>query len=256
MNPSLAMVFYKRGHVNSFLGNYEKARADYERAGKLDATQINSRNFIAFTNLYQGQPSKAIQSLQNDARSTTNGKDKAKAATEKYDYLSSAAMIAAHIQDTKALQQIILQLQPASEAMAGQIGTDEAKRTYKAPVLMYESLLKALNKDFAGARKTAEEMKTMMAPVNNPRKDEDYHFTAGFISLQQKDFQNAVMHLEKLNKADVYNKYCLAKAYEGLGSKDNADAIYNRLVNNNFNSIGYALVRAELKKRLEMSKMH
>ena len=249
MNPTQAMVFYKRGHVNSFLGNYQQAKADYEKAGTLDVVPTGARNFIAFTYLYEGQPQKALQSLLADVNNAAKGMDRAKAATAKYNFLQEAALIAVHMRDANALQDVVAQLQPVSEEMGNQIGTDEAMRNYKAGVLLFESILKAMNRDVAGAKQTAEEMKTVVDPINNPRKYEDYDFASGYLSLLQKDFRDAVLHFEKVNKANVYGQYCLAKAYEGMGEKEKAAAIYKDLVNYNFNEIGYALIRNELKKK-------
>jgi lipoprotein NlpI len=59
-----------------------------------------------------------------------------------------------------------------------------------------------------------------------------------------------VSHFEKTNKLDIYKQYCLAKAYEANGQKDKANAIFKYLANYNFNEVGYALIRNELKKKM------
>jgi tetratricopeptide (TPR) repeat protein len=96
----------------------------------------------------------------------------------------------------------------------------------------------------------AEEMKTTLEPIQNPRKLEGYESLVGYINYQQKDYKGAVDHFEKTNMQDMYNKYWLAKAYEAAGKKDKATALYKEIANYNFNNIGYALVRNEVKKKI------
>lgn len=251
MDATSPVVFYKRGHINSFLGNYEKARADYAAGGKLDVTPTGANNWASFTYLYEGQPQKALQAVLKNATAETKGTDKAKSVAAKSSYLYTAAMIAMHLRDAKTLQQVIVQLKPVTEELAAQIGTEEAKLDYKASLLLEEATLKALNKDFDGARKMAEEMKTLTLPLNNPRKNEDYHFIHGYISLQEQDFTKAASHLEKISKEDIYSHYLLAKAYEGKGEKEKAHTIFQELVDHNFNGVGYALIRNELRKKTQ-----
>ena len=65
-----------------------------------------------------------------------------------------------------------------------------------------------------------------------------------------KSMEKAVSYLEKTSKFDVYEQYCLAKAYEANGQKDKAAAINKYISDYNFNNIGYALIRSELKKKM------
>jgi tetratricopeptide (TPR) repeat protein len=250
MDGTSPVTFYKRGHVNAFLGNYEKARADYDEGAKLDVATTDAQNWTSFTYLYAGQPQKALQAVLNDAKAETKGLDKAKAVAAKSTFLYTAAMIAMHIRDAKTLQQIIVEMKPVTEQLAAQVGTDEIRREYMAGVMINEAIGKALNKDFKGARQKAEEMKTLMLPLNHPRKEEDYHYISGYISLQQQDFAKAAVHFEKVSAEDIYSRYLLAKAYEGKGEKDKAHTIYQELANYNFNGVGYALIRNELKKKM------
>jgi hypothetical protein len=188
--------------------------------------------------------------LLNDVNATSSTMEKASAAVAKYNFLLQAAFIARHMKDAKAFQQITAQMKPVNEEMAKQIGTEEAKIFYKIADMQNESVLKAMNKDFAGAKQTAEEMKALAETSIHPRKLEGYNITMGYTSLLQKDFKTAAMYFEKLDKALVYNQYSLAKAYEGMGEKEKATAIYKSLENYNINNVGYALIRNELKKKM------
>lgn len=246
----LPEAYYKRGHVLSLQGQYDKARTDYEKAGMLDVNPTGARNFIANTYLYQGDVSKALESLQNDIEKITPTLDATEMNQFKFELLMTSAMIAQHNHDAKKLEEIVKLLQPLSEDLGSRIGTQEARLNQKANMLYWQGVVNLLNNDLDGAWQKAEEIKTTVEPINNPLKLDGYDFLSGCIAMQKKDFKNAVAHLEKTNKLDVYEQYCLAKAYEANGQKDKANAIFKYLSNYNFNNVGYALIRNELKKKM------
>ena len=159
-------------------------------------------------------------------------------------------MIAMHNKNAQKLEEIVNLLQPLSEDAGNRIGTEEAKLGQKANMLYWQGVLKLMNNDLDGAKQTAGEIKTTLEPVNNPLKLDGHNFLLGCVAMMQKDYKTAVSYLEKTNKLDVYEQYCLAKAYEANGQKDKAAPIYKYISNYNFNSIGYALVRSELKKKM------
>jgi tetratricopeptide (TPR) repeat protein len=159
-------------------------------------------------------------------------------------------LIALHTQNAEKLDELIKMAQPISEDIGNRAGTTEAKLAQKSSMLYLQAMLQAIKNDLIGAVRTAEEIKTTMEPVNNPLKLDGYDFILGYVAMQQKDFAKAINHFEKTNKLDVYNQYWLAKAYEAAGKNDKANAIYKYLSNYNFNNLGYALVRNEVKKKI------
>ena len=66
LDPKDLTAPIKLGHVNSFLGNFDEARADYDRglkaAGPANAGFLAP--FNALTYVYAGEPAKAVQSLE------------------------------------------------------------------------------------------------------------------------------------------------------------------------------------------------
>lgn len=247
---ALPEAYYKRGHVFSLQGQYDKARTDYEKAGSLDVNPTMAREFIANTYLYQGDATKALESLQNDIDKIATTLDTRQTNQFKFELLMNEAMIAQHNHDAKKLEEIVNMLQPLSEDLGIRIGTQEAKLEQQGNMLYWQGMIKLLNNDLDGAWQKAEEIKTTVEPINNPLKLDGYDFLSGCIAMQKNDFTKAVSHFEKTNQLDVYEQYCLAKAYEANGQKDKADAIFKYLSNYNFNNIGYALIRNELKKKM------
>lgn len=249
-DAQLPEAYYKRGHALTFLGDYEKARDDYEKAGTLDVTPVGAREDIAFTYLYQNDPSQALQSLDNDLKNITPMLDATQRNSFQFELLNTSAMIAMHHHNADKLEQVVKDMKPLSEDMALRVGTEEAKLGQKANMIYWDGVLKLMNNDYSAAKADAEAMKTTLEPVKNPLKLDSYNFLRGCVAMMQKDAKTAVSYLEKTNKLDVYEQYCLAKAYEANGQKDKAEAIYKYISDYNFNGIGYALIRSELKKKM------
>ncbi len=68
--------------------------------------------------------------------------------------------------------------------------------------------------------------------------------------MKQKNYADAVSHFQKADPVPIYNKYMLAKANEAAGNKDKATSLYKEVAAYNFNDVGNALVRSEVKKKL------
>ena len=74
----------------------------------------------------------------------------------------------------------------------------------------------------------------------------------GYICMKEKKYADAVSHFEKANPNDIYNKYWLAMANEAAGNKDKAMSLFKEVAAYNFNDVGNALVRNEVKKKVAM----
>ena len=58
--------------------------------------------------------------------------------------------------------------------------------------------------------------------------------------------------LKHYDPNDIYNKYWLAMANEAAGNKDKAMSLFKEVAAYNFNDVGNALVRNEVKKKVAM----
>lgn len=250
LDATMPGPYYKRGHAHTFLGNYDQARLDYEQAGKKDELPAYASQFMANTFLYQNDKDKAVKLLQEATDKSKLPKDAARMATVKNDIFYLLAHIALHYQDAASLQALLPEWEQVSEQLASDVGTEEAKLNNASEILFWKSVVPALQGDFPQAMARAEEMKKTLAPINNPLKLESYYRLLGLINAKQNNFEQAVKHFEMADKNNVYNRYCLAKAYESAGQKDKAMQLYKEIADYNFNDIGYALVRNEVKKKV------
>lgn len=244
------MAYYKRGHVHFFKQNFDEARRDYLQAGRLDETPSQSIIFVANTYLYGNEPKTAQHLLWQEATHAKGAAAKAVTAAEKINLLNAAAMIAFHHQDAKTLASVIKEYEPASRQIARDLGAKEAELVEQSNVLFLKGQAAVLQGNYTEAIAIAEKMKKLKEPINNPRKGEDYHRLLGHVYYAQKDYAKAIEHFNQTDKTRPYDKYWRAKTYEAAGQADQAMALYTELAPFNFNTVGVALVKREVMKKV------
>lgn len=251
LNPTSPEAYYKEGHANTYLGNYDEARKNYADGGKNDVVKSGSIINTAYSYLYQNNTAAALSGLMDAAmKIDSNAADKAKAANEKYSYLTTCANIAVHKGDAATLKKIMPMMLPLSEQLTNDLGTPEAKIFVQADKLNWEAMLAYSEGKYDEAMAKAEAMKAAYDPIKDDRKLEGYHYDMGLVNMKQKKYAEAVSHFEKADPNNIYNKYWLAKANEAAGNKDKATTLYKEVAAYNFNDVGNALVRDEVKKKL------
>lgn len=252
-DPNDALTYLKRGHVNSYLGSYDEARNDYRKAAELNPdNRIAPINFEAFTYLYAGDFKTAKSWLEEKAKSVnTLGLKESQVNDAKSSFLSNCALIAFQQEDAKEVNRYIAMMKPVFVKVGEEIGSEEAKLQQKGNILTWEAYAAALKGDYATATAKAEEVKTTLESVKNANKLWGYHGAMSYISFKQGKFDEAVSHQEQSDPNAPYSKYRLAMACEKAGQAEKASKIYNELVDYNFNNIGYALIRKELKDKMK-----
>jgi tetratricopeptide (TPR) repeat protein len=251
IDPNDALTYFKSGHVNSYLGAYDNARSDYRKASELNPeNRVAPINFEAYTYLYAGDFKTAKSWLEEKARSINKlSLQESQFNSAKNSFLDNCARIAFHMEDAKEVSRFIGMMKPISEKIGEGIGTEEAKLQNKANILVWESYILAMKGDYSAATAKAEEAKTTVEPVKNANKLWNYHAALSYISFKQGNFDDAVSHQEQSDPNEPYSKYRLALACEKAGQAERATKLYNELVDYNFNKIGYALIRKELKEK-------
>lgn len=254
LDANNAVAAVKRGHVNSFLGNFDEARADYDTgiAAGQEITQSTLANYRAFVNLHAGEYEAAVEELKGEleridamempadqkvgARNflLTNISD----ICFNYDMLDEAVSAVDHLS--------------TSLAESGKNSGDENfARQQQATAAYWGGKLAARQGDFAAAEAQAEEFAALLAGDNNPRKLERYHELLGFIALKQEAYERSIEHYRQANLStspgggDVKNIYMLAKALQGVGKTDEANKLLQEVANWNFNSAWFAMLRKE-----------
>jgi tetratricopeptide (TPR) repeat protein len=241
--------YQQRGHVNSFLGDYNAARADYDKSISMSPpNQAASFGvYRAFTSVHAGDPAGAIEELKTLAGGITDEN----LLGQKIFALGSAVNISLHSGTAEEAEELIMEWAGLMRSQSEIIGTDVFKRGQEAAIAGTEGLLAIKKGDHETAEAKALEVTALVESDSNPFKMRPVHRIIGKSLLDQGDYTKAIEHLKQSNPDNnMYDKYLLAKALEGAGKVDEAQAMYNDIASRNFNSVAIALVRKEvLKKR-------
>ncbi len=257
LDPTSGMGFQQRGHVHSFLGNYDQARADYDAAIQLEKGKNFEATFgmyRALVHVHEGNPKGAIDEL-NDLVGRIDGMGIPEPTNVKISALNFTIQIALHHKMFPAAEQALKQRNDLLTKRAQQIGTAAADRNARSAIAFGDGILAAEKGDYETAIAKANEFMTIVEPNTNPRKNEYAHILLGSVSLRQGEYDDAITHFEQGNPNDIYATYYHAMALEGAGRTQEAQKLYQRVATWNFNSAGLALVKKDAKAKTEMAAM-
>lgn len=250
-DAKLAVAVLKKGHINSFLGNYDEARAAYD-AAIADGKEVEKTTYgvyRAYASVHAAQPAAAIRELTAVARSAEKTVPAKQVNGAKAFALVSALQIALHNDLLEDAERVLALYGPVVRADAKAVNDAANTRLTEAGILAWESQLAARRGDFAKALGKAKEHKALVENDQNPRRFETFHSLLGLIELRKKAFAEAIPHYRQADLTDVYQKYHLALALEGAGQSDEARKLFQDVASWNFNSVGFALTRKDAMKR-------
>jgi tetratricopeptide (TPR) repeat protein len=248
LDPKDEVAFSKAGHANSFLGNFDTARKNFQDARAVSEFGTGSYNFEAYTYLYQDDYKKALDFLITSANEV-DAMDipESEKTGSKLGFAFDRAMITMHHGDTTHLKEVVATMKPLSDQIANDVGTNAAATNQKAAMLYWDAIASASEGNYEEAVAKADMLKTTLEPMNNPNKLRRYHRAQAFINYKQKNYEKALEHASQLNVDNVYDHYWMAHANKMAGNTDVAMAMFKEVADNNFNSVGYALIRNEVK---------
>lgn len=251
LDPKDEVAFSKAGHANSFLGNFDEARKNFQAARAVSEFRTGSYNFEAFTYLYEGDYKKALTFLMESAKGVDamDIPESNKTGT-KSSCVFNCAMIAMHYGDTDHLKEVVELMRPLSVQIAEDAGSNAAVTNQKANMFFWDAIASASEGNYEEAAAKAELIKTTLESSNNPNKLRRYDRALSYINYKQENYSQALEHASKLNPDNVYDRYWMAHANKMTGNTDEAMAMFKEIADNNFNSVGYALIRNEVKDML------
>jgi microcystin degradation protein MlrC len=129
------------------------------------------------------------------------------------------------------------------------VGTPEFANIQETQIAFFDGQLAVAKGDFKAAAKLAHKMAELVKNENNPRKMEPYHELLGLMALHKKNFKKAVTELRLADQTQLHNKYLLAEALDATNGHDEAKKLYKEVAENNFNTVDFALLRADARKK-------
>ncbi|MGX5201239.1 tetratricopeptide repeat protein [Aliikangiella sp. IMCC44632] len=252
LDPQNGSGLTKRGHVNTFLGNYKQARVDYDKA--IQVAEPNMANYLAnyktFTHLYQGLPNETIKELQTVARNIDKSPVENHQKTQaKLFTMENLAMVGIHHEIIDSAENAIKAREKLIEAQLASVNDDNLKRSRRATNHFWKGTIQAQKGELVAATQSADKMKTLLVPIQNERKLEDFHELMAFISLKKEQYSEAVGHYNLANNEKIYVKFNKAIALEQTGDTKQAQKLFDEVARHNFNSVEFALLRNEAEQR-------
>ncbi|UCF20055.1 MAG: hypothetical protein JSU87_01190, partial [Gemmatimonadota bacterium] len=258
LDPMNDLAWSKSGHANSFLGNFDEARSDFEQAVATaeDQQKIGWGQFKAYVNIYAGDPAAAIEELKTlYEKIETAGIPDDQVLGAKTGVLNDVATIAMHHGMLEIATEAVTRRNEAWMQNAEQVGSQEFKRGAEANVALWQGTLAARKGDFATARAKADEHAALREPESNPRKMETYHNLVGLIEHLEGNYAAATEHYRQGNLNNVYVKYYLALAEEGAGNAEEANRLFKEVAEYNFNSAAVACIKSDAMARAKEAMM-
>ena len=251
LDPTMALALQQRGHVASFMGDYDAARADYDAAIKLGKQNEPAQFgvFRALVAVHAGNPKQGIAELDRlvaeiDRMNVSDPRG------AKIGALDAEIQVALESGEFESAARAIAQRTPLAREQVAGASDATVKRISEGRIAYDEGMLAARRGDSIAAKAKADEVRRILAGTNDPQKDQGAHAILGVLALEQKDFKAAASHLAQANPNDLYLMYERAVALEGAGQPSEAKALFKKVSEFNFNSPDVAFARREAAKRL------
>ena len=244
LDPTRGGCLQQRGHVNTFLGKYPEARADYDAAvalstGNAKPTLAAYRSFVY---LFEGNPRAAIDEL-NKLYDSIDGMHVPEPAAIKIQVDSFVMSIAEHNGMIKDAEKAVARRAQVWKERSKALNDPGYTHFAKASEALDAGFLAAAKGDLATATAKAAEYMKIRAVDTSPGKNKPAHDLMGMIAVKQKQWSEAAQHFAEGNQDHIYMNYWHAVALESSGQQAEAQVLYKKIANYYFNAVGVGMVR-------------
>lgn len=246
LDPQNYGGYIQRAHSYTFLGKYDKARADYDAAIRVASgnDKVFTARCKAYVSAFAGNPDDALKQLDQLSQAI-DGMGVPEPEGEKIETLNSEAIIATYAHRFDIAEKALGQARPLVLHSVQRVGTPEFRRGQEAGLAYADGIVAAFKGDFAAADAKAAEFQKLVAQDRNPTKNRPAHDLRGFVALFQKRYNDAIAEFDQGSPDNPFIWYHRALALEGAGRTDEAKAQFHRVATFNFSVAGYSAVRKD-----------
>lgn len=244
LNPKESNGYSVRGNAYTFLGQYDKARADYDQAIRVSRPEEVPWNagtkalITAYAGDWKGAINELDQVIQATAGMQTDDPNGPTIQNAAWAIVIALAHNAPDIAEKEYPK-----LEAAVNAQEAKAGSEGLTRFFNANLAYGRGLIAVFKGDYPTTQKSIDEIIKLRAADNDPTKDRSVHALRGYVALFQKDYATAVSEFKQGDPNDQSIRYYTAVAMEGAGKKPEAKALFQALANYNFTDGTYAAVR-------------
>jgi tetratricopeptide (TPR) repeat protein len=245
LNPKESQGWSVRGNAYTFLGQYDKARADYDQAIRVSRPEEVPFNAgtKALISAYAGDWKGAINELDQVIQATP-GMQLDDSSQPTIQNANWALCIALAHNAPDIAEKEYAKLEAAGRAQAQKAGSEGLTRFIDANLAYARGLIAVFKGDYPMTQKSIDEIIKLRAADNDPTKDRNVHALRGYLALfQKKDYATAAAELKQGTPGDEMLRYYTAVALESGGKGPESKTLFQAIANYNFTDGTYAAVR-------------
>ena len=253
LDPESSVALSKKGHAETYLGNYEAARTDFEAAAaQTDTRKVGPKNFAANTWLYAGNVKAALKAIEDVIAAVPSLIPDATLQQQALVVCQeSRCRIATEAGASDVAADAFTKHAELARAISGAMNNPAFSKMTEAELALLEGYMMAKKGDYAAAAVFADRAEEQLKDMNNPRAMDGVHFLRGFIAYLSGKHQDAIKHFASAGDDRIEVKFYAAMAHEAMGEKEQAARMFKEVTDWNFNDLNYALIRSKAVAKLK-----
>lgn len=238
IEPQNAVALSKRGYVHTYMGSYEKARADFKKASALNSQlQHYSQSYAGiYSYLFYANrkvPYNEIAVTGNTSNTVSklslNGNSDNCLFCRTFISMSHGFIVSPE-QSLSAC--LCLQKELNMESRV----PDE--NTIEANIAFVEGMRAILNGDYDKAKNAIKEYGALTTSDMKSRNNEAYSFLTGMMHYRQGNYYKALISFKNSDTDNIFVKYNMGLVYDKLGKFQEAKKMFTVVSDCNFANAG------------------
>jgi tetratricopeptide (TPR) repeat protein len=247
VNPNFVASHIGIATNYNFLGKYDEARLQLEKLFDMARNDGESRAAkFAMTVSYvdEGKMEKALKELQWQFELGTKNNDAPNMAGD-------LILMGNILYESGKYNDAMKHYEKAHKVISESDLSDEIKANAGRTLLYNSARIAVAKKNIKEAEHHAQELLQSAQSINNTFQIWLANEVIGMISMQEKDYDQAIDSFLRANLQNPYNLYRLAEAYQAAGQQAAAEDYFSETADHNtLNSMQYAFVRHKAAEKL------
>jgi tetratricopeptide (TPR) repeat protein len=245
-DPSFPIALSGIGNNYIFMGDFEKGREYYQKYFD-QAQNLNQKmgaiSLKAVSYVHEGKTEEAIKSLEERA-ALAKEKKSPNFVANSYD---NALFVLDEAGESEAAAEYLDKLDSFIDTAAFKEVDRKTAKYYAMVDRFYHYIM---NNKLEEANNVAVKCKQLAEERQNPEEIQELNLVLGMLKTKEKNYDQALEHLEGADRESPYTWYWQAVAYEESGNVEKAQDLYKNVANCTDNGMDLAVVREKAKEKV------
>jgi tetratricopeptide (TPR) repeat protein len=234
IEPNSVVALSKRGYVNTYLGLFDEARADFKRASALsghtrDYAQPNA-NIFSF--LFSGNGKVATPEVVMTSNNQHKNKKLPMSGESDNCYFCCTFISMSH--GLVVSPDVSLNTCNYLSYIFDKESRVPDETAVEANIAFIKGIRAVQQQDYEKARHIIDEYAHIVDPVMKPQKNEAHNFLLGLSFYGQGQYSKALAQFQKSDTGNIFVKYNIGLAYTKLGMHQEAAELLKEVADLNF----------------------